>query len=117
MVNRPGLATVNVSGKDIKAAITDDCAVLTVIDYRTEWVESNPLLEHLTEQELIELSQQVNITRRGGIDVREHDSLMDALKYIKDEGDVINGNWDRIYIINPERLRYTEKQTKRGRRR
>lgn len=113
MKDQPALDTVNVSGKDIKAAVTADCVILTVIDQRTEWTERNPLLEHLTESELRELGHQMEISRRGGIDVREHDSVVKALKYLDQE--LRDDTWDRAYIINPTRLRYTEKP-KRGRR-
>lgn len=84
------LDNVNISGRDIKGQVTPDCVVLTVIDIPADG--SSP----------------------ARLDVKEHDSFTAAVKYLLDQGEIVTGDWDRIYIINPERLRYREDATKRG---
>src|SRR4051794_39530212 len=100
-----GMDTVNVSGKDIKAAVTEECVILTVIDIPLH-VRRSELLEHFSEADLKELGLDIQIRHGAGIDVKEHDSVKAALKYLDSE--LRDGDWDRAYIINPERLRYRE---------
>ena len=80
--------SIKVNGVDITAAITDNCAILTVIEIPMD----TPSL-------------QTQVRYGRGIDVKEHDSVVDALQYIKGLDFIKTGDWDRVYIINPERLR------------
>lgn len=68
------LFDIIVTNKTIKAAVTDDCVILTII----EW---SP----------------------GGLDVKEHDSYVEALAYLNSEGQ--SGKWTRMYILNAEEVR------------
>jgi hypothetical protein len=87
-VRAMSMDTVNVSGKSIKAAITDDCVILTVID--TPRLEGESLTSSL---------------HHGVLEVKEHDSFTAAIEYLRHELVIQGGDWDRIYVINPARLR------------
>jgi hypothetical protein len=102
-----GLDTINVGGKDIKAAVTDGCALLTVIEIPEHEADSI-LLEHLTPEQMADDHLPQRVRHGAGLDVKEHDSFTAAVKYLLDKSEVISGDWDRIYIVNPERLRYRD---------
>jgi hypothetical protein len=70
------------------AAVTDDAVVITIIEWAPEHnAEANNRMGSLQ------------------VDVMEHDSFTDATNYLLQEAGIITGDWDRIHLINPERLR------------
>lgn len=78
------LKRIDPVGGSFQAAVTEDCVVLTVIDWGPK-------------------GQPGPMGSVNRYEPKEHDSFVDALTWLRENLDCYSGDWDRIFIVNPER--------------